>query len=184
MPNLASQMRTAFASMAWNTGSSSPGELLMTRSTSDDAVCCSSASASFLSSSVGDSPTWADARSRLRPGRTKPANALFGSSPPCETRSPRRHSHWSPSGRAQPGIEPVNPNRTARELAALHSITSSARASSVGGTSRPSAFAVLRLITRSNLVGCSTGISAGFAPRRILSVNSAARRKRLGKFVP
>ena len=32
-----------------------------------------------------------------------------------------------------------------------HSITSSARASSVGGTSRPSAFAVLRLITNSNL---------------------------------
>ena len=27
MPNLASQMRIAFASMAWNTGSSSPGEL-------------------------------------------------------------------------------------------------------------------------------------------------------------
>ena len=33
-----------------------------------------------------------------------------------------------------------------------YSITSSARASSVGGTSRPSAFAVLRLITSSNLV--------------------------------
>jgi len=33
------------------------------------------------------------------------------------------------------------------ELAASHSITSSARASSVGGTSRPSAFAVLRLMT-------------------------------------
>ena len=28
MPNLASQMRVAFSSMAWNTGSSSPGELL------------------------------------------------------------------------------------------------------------------------------------------------------------
>jgi len=28
--------------MAWNTGSSSPGELEMTRSTSDVAVCCSS----------------------------------------------------------------------------------------------------------------------------------------------
>jgi hypothetical protein len=40
------------------------------------------------------------------------------------------------------------------KLAALHSITSSARASSVGGTSRPSAFAVLRLITNSNLVAC------------------------------
>src|SRR5262245_11405191 len=50
-----------------------------------------------------------------------------------------------------------------------HSITSSARASSVGGTLRPRTFAVVRLMTRSNLVGCSTGISAGFAPRRILS---------------
>src|SRR5262245_51316858 len=38
-----------------------------------------------------------------------------------------------------------------------HSITSSARASSVGGTSRPSALAVLRLISSSNLVGCSIG---------------------------
>src|SRR5215470_10825347 len=55
------------------------------------------------------------------------------------------------------------------ELAALHSITSSARASRVGGTVRPSAFAVVRLIMRSNLVGCSTGMSAGFAPRKILS---------------
>ncbi len=28
----------------------------------------------------------------------------------------------------------------------------------------PSAWAVIRFTTRSNLVGCSTGISAGFAP--------------------
>ena len=42
-------MRIAFASMAWNTGSSSPGELLMTLSTSEVAVCCSSDS---LKSSV------------------------------------------------------------------------------------------------------------------------------------
>ena len=35
-----------------------------------------------------------------------------------------------------------------------YSITSSARASSVGGTSRPSALAVLRLMTSSNLVDC------------------------------
>src|SRR5215831_17970233 len=34
--------------MVWNTGSSSPGELLMTCSTSEVAVCCSSASASFF----------------------------------------------------------------------------------------------------------------------------------------
>ena len=46
---LASQMRVAFASMASNTGSSSPGELLMTFSTSEVAVCCSSDS---LKSSV------------------------------------------------------------------------------------------------------------------------------------
>src|SRR5262249_36593751 len=39
------------------------------------------------------------------------------------------------------------------ELAPRHSMTSSARASSVGGIVRPSAFAVLRLMTSSNLVG-------------------------------
>ena len=48
-------------------------------------------------------------------------------------------------------------------------ITSSARPSSDGGIVRPSALAVLRLITSSNLVGCSTGRSAGLAPLRILS---------------
>src|SRR5262249_7288808 len=62
------------------------------------------------------------------------------------------------------------------ELASLHSMTSSARASSVAGTSRPSALAVVRLMTRSNLVGCSTGMSAGLAPRKILLTTSAARR--------
>src|SRR5262249_53015787 len=56
------------------------------------------------------------------------------------------------------------------ELAAgVHSITSSARASSVGGTSRPSAFAVLRLIASSNLLGVWTGSSFGFAPLRMRS---------------
>src|SRR5262245_22333569 len=43
--------------------------------------------------------------------------------------------------------------------AAAHSITSSARPSSVGGTSRPRALAVIRLITKSNLLACSTGKS-------------------------
>jgi len=55
------------------------------------------------------------------------------------------------------------------DFAAFHSITSSARESRVGGTSRPSALAAFRLITSSNLVGCSTGRSPGFAPLRILS---------------
>jgi hypothetical protein len=48
-------------------------------------------------------------------------------------------------------------------------ITSSARRSSDGGIVIPSALAVLRLMTSSNFVGCSTGRSAGFAPFRILS---------------
>src|SRR5262249_56432816 len=48
-----------------------------------------------------------------------------------------------------------------------HSITSSARASSVDGTSRRSARAVLRLIASTNLVACITGRSAGCAPFRM-----------------
>ena len=43
----------------------------------------------------------------------------------------------------------------------LYSITSSAIASSDCGMASPSAFAVVRLTTRSNFVGCSTGRSAG-----------------------
>jgi hypothetical protein len=52
VPNFASQSRTAFANMAWNTGSSWPGDVLMTRSTSAVAVCCSSDSRSSFSSRV------------------------------------------------------------------------------------------------------------------------------------
>jgi hypothetical protein len=62
------------------------------------------------------------------------------------------------------------------ELAPLHSMTSSASASSIGGISRPSALAALRLITISNLVGCSTGRSAGLVPFKILITYVAARR--------
>src|SRR5262249_5414639 len=43
------------------------------------------------------------------------------------------------------------------ELAADHSITSSASASSVAGTSRPSALAVFRLMTNWIFVACMTG---------------------------
>ena len=53
------------------------------------------------------------------------------------------------------------------ELATLLSITSSARASSLSGTVRPSAFAVLALMANSNFTVCWTGKSAGFSPLRI-----------------
>jgi len=57
-----------------------------------------------------------------------------------------------------------------------YSITSSAVVRSDGGTVRLRAFAVLRLIARSNLVGCSTGKSSGLSPFNILSTYLAARR--------
>src|SRR5262245_25427048 len=59
---------------------------------------------------------------------------------------------------------------------AAYSITSSARASSEGGTVSPSALAVLRLITSSNFVGCSIGMSPGLVPFKILSTKTAQRR--------
>src|SRR5215813_2817215 len=62
------------------------------------------------------------------------------------------------------------------ELAPLHSMTWVARASTDGGTSRPSALAVLRLIASSYFVGACSGRSAGFWPLRIRSPQPAARR--------
>ena len=50
---------------------------------------------------------------------------------------------------------------------AVHSITSSALARSVGGSSMSSNLAVCKLITSSNLVDCTTGRSAGLAPLRM-----------------
>jgi hypothetical protein len=57
----------------------------------------------------------------------------------------------------------------AAQLPPPHSITSSASASNLSGTLRPSAFAVFRLITSSNLVGPCTGNWPGFSPRRMRS---------------
>src|SRR5439155_13413069 len=50
-----------------------------------------------------------------------------------------------------------------------HFMTLSALNSTDCGIVRPICFAVFKLITSSNFVGCSTGRSAGFAPFRILS---------------
>ena len=58
-----------------------------------------------------------------------------------------------------PGMSFAERHRRAGGL--LHSITSSARASSEGGTVRPSVLAVWMLMTSSNLLDCTTGRSAG-----------------------
>src|SRR5215813_9979438 len=70
------------------------------------------------------------------------------------------------------------------ELALVHSITSSAVASSEGGTVRPSARAVGMLMTKSNLVDCTTGRSAGLAPLRMRAVYSPVIRNASGRLVP
>jgi hypothetical protein len=72
--------------------------------------------------------------------------------------------------------------RLNRSLA--QSNTSSEIARSVGGTVRPSAFAVLRLIASSNLVGCSTGSSEGLAPLRTLTRMPAACSNIAGRLGP
>src|SRR3954452_25138548 len=51
-----------------------------------------------------------------------------------------------------------------------HSITSSARASRLGGTVRPSILAVGRLMTNSILLACTTGRSSGLSPLRMRPV--------------
>jgi hypothetical protein len=92
---------------------------------------------------------------------TPHATAVYASCsaspPPHATLASRRLATALPGPDLHRLIAPALPG------AFLHSITSSARASSVGGTSRPSALAVLRLITSSNFVGACTGRSAGFS---------------------
>src|SRR5262249_20597270 len=70
------------------------------------------------------------------------------------------------------------------ELAALHSITSSARWMNGPGIARPSAFAVLRLRTSWNLAESCTGSSPGLPPLRIRSMYDAARRYVSAKSMP
>src|SRR5262245_26183083 len=96
---------------------------------------------------------------------TPHAIAVYASQPP----SPVATQHSLPSGRYSllgPDFHRLDHTSFAWRT---HSITSSARASSVAGISRPSAFAVLRLIVRKKRVGCWTGRSAGLAPLKILS---------------
>src|ERR1700757_5280781 len=94
---------------------------------------------------------------------TPHAIAVYASQPT----SPLTTQHSLPSGRYSL-LGPVFHRLDRTSFAwRTHSITLSARASSVAGTSRPSAFAVLRLIISSNLVDRWIGRSPGFSPLRM-----------------
>src|SRR5882762_4934781 len=94
---------------------------------------------------------------------TPHAIAVYASRPP----SPVATQHSLPSGR----YSLLGPDFHRLDRASFawrtHSITSSARPSSVGGASKPRALAVGRLMTNSNLVDCTTGKSAGLSPLRM-----------------
>ena len=83
---------------------------------------------------------------------------LFNNMRPRPSAVPREPTFGSSASFVVKGQQATSPS--------IYSITLSARASNVGGTIRPSASALLRLITSSNLVGCSTGISATLTPRK------------------
>src|SRR5262249_30890750 len=97
---------------------------------------------------------------RRRRGRTQEPNG-------------RQPSRLLRARRERPGGRRATDQRD--ELAAHHAlpsphqITLSARVSKSIGTVKPIALAVSRLIASSNVVGCSTGKSAGLAPRSTLA---------------
>ena len=126
------------------------------------------------------------ARNRVRPRRShKPSRSNLHSAPqppvsltavsfPGGFRTPAPVQADRPDG---PSSETLHTRRPTALQQSNYSITSSAVASSTCGMVRPSALAVLRLITSSNLVGSSIGRSPGLAPFKILSTKLATRRK-------
>src|SRR5258707_11569308 len=93
---------------------------------------------------------------------TPHAIAVYASHP----LSPVATQHSLPTGRYSllgPDFHRLDPTSFSWRT---HSITSPALTSTVLGTARPRAFAVLRLIASSNLVGTCTCRAAGLSPFR------------------
>src|SRR5215207_6067890 len=84
---------------------------------------------------------------------------------PATQKSDRRHRRLLRRRRERPRHRCTAEKRD--ELPYPHSITSSARRMNDSGIVMPAAFAVLRLMTNSNLTACSTGKSAGLVPCKI-----------------
>jgi hypothetical protein len=96
----------------------------------------------------------------------------------CDVRFTLESGHsWTPS-------QCPSWAKSRQNCTGVHSTTSSALANNVPGIATPSTFAVFRLMTNSNRVGCSIGISSGLVPRIMLSTISAIRAKSTVKFDP
>jgi hypothetical protein len=85
----------------------------------------------------------------MRASSPYPERRLY-TDPPGDRSYPSRFSTQEAAALS----ERRTPVRLTASVQPSHSITSSTRASIKGGIVRPSALAVLRLITSSNLVGC------------------------------
>jgi hypothetical protein len=98
-------------------------------------------------------------------GRSGSGVAVPATSAECLLRPPLRALFGTAANR---GSGPL-PDSCIAAKQYFYSMTSSARSGNAGGMFNPSAFAVLRLTTSSNLVGAWTGRSPGFSPRKIRS---------------
>src|SRR5262249_51150523 len=101
-----------------------------------------------------------------------PAHVRFGSK--ADIHPPSADVRFTPESRHQLGTLGcplcAKSGHMHHSIDHCYSISSSARPSSDIGTVRPSALAVLRLMTSSNLVARSTGRSAGLSPFRMRAV--------------
>ena len=119
-------------------------------------------------------------RTITAPHRPRPVSIpIAPSAPPAISSRDFVPWRFSDAGRTHPRLglhSGVRETYTTAGQSPHHSITSSAVASNLSGIVRPSALAVLRLITNSNLVGCWTDRSAGVVPLRTRSMYPAAWR--------
>ncbi len=107
----------------------------------------------------------------LRARRTRPESGGGEECDQVTTVYPvHSRARGNPGARVVRAGSPRSRGRTEFRVAPPHSITSSAVASSLSGTVRPSILAVETLMTNSNLVDCTTGRSAGLAPLRMRPV--------------
>ena len=94
-----------------------------------------------------------------------PDERCFQASAKCR---PAKITGWQVTRKRSSVVRTGDLREAAHRNNTTYSITSSARASKVGGTSTPSERAVCRLMVNSNLVDCRTGSSLGLVPLRML----------------